>query len=229
MPDILGLYWTLQVELLFYGLIALLLLRRLLDKPWVSVICAFTFLALSGGLAAVRYYLGLKVPLAPSVGLSLMFAGNFWFWFSSKRAFTVRQATVFYGCFMLCLYAVAYFGYHRDWGYGEQPSRFIFTYSLALLLFLGMSRIVKQGSPALLYLGAISYSLYLFHELVMFTLWERLGPYADGWLRIAICTAISVAAAGISFRLIECPGIAMGKRIINRNGWNTRTAAIPGV
>src|SRR6266853_787262 len=225
-PDILGLYWTLQVELIFYFLIALLLACGLLKKPAVSVFGAVVFLSLSGGLAAVRFYSGAKSPLAPALGLSLMFAGNFWYWFSHRHAFTKRQAGLFYSAFLLCLYVISWFGYHRDWGNGEQPARFITTYSIALVLFLTISLVVKRGVRLIVYLGSISYSLYLFHELVMFTLWERLP--VGGWSRIAVCSAISIAVAAIGFRLVERPAIAFGKRIVSRNGWTVGAlAAMP--
>lgn len=225
-PDLLGLYWTLQVELIFYALVSILIARRLLDRPVICIVGAAVFLLISVAFAAIRFYAGIKSPLAPVLGLSWMFAGNFWYWFASRKAFSARQAVAFYAVFLPCVYLISFLGYHRDWGYLEEPARYIVSYTAALAVFLVFSRTVRGEMRTLVYLGAISYSLYLFHEIVMFLLWDRLASLG-GWSQIAICSVVTIIVAAITFRWIEQPGIAAGKAIVKRNGWaNPKPAAV---
>src|SRR5690606_4070096 len=65
------------------------------------------------------------------------------------------------------------------------------------------------------FLGQISYSLYLLHMPIMI-LSEGMG---DG-LRLAVVPSLSVLAAWASYRWVECSGISLGrffeKRLLTR-------------
>ena len=76
----------------------------------------------------------------------------------------------------------------------------------------GLTRKALGWRPLLL-LGLISYSFYLYHLAFIITL-DRVGWLHDlGWVAVAAASfACSVAAAAVSYRLIEAPGIALGRR-----------------
>ena len=69
------------------------------------------------------------------------------------------------------------------------------------------------GWRPLLLLGLVSYSFYLYHLAFILTL-DRVGWLHDlGWVAVAAAAfACSVAAAAVSYRFIEAPGIALGRR-----------------
>lgn len=72
-------------------------------------------------------------------------------------------------------------------------------------------------------LGNISYSLYLMQGLVL-TLVFSVSPIRDFalqtelnyWILGAVCAALLTVAAALGYALIERPGIALGKRLIQR-------------
>jgi peptidoglycan/LPS O-acetylase OafA/YrhL len=69
------------------------------------------------------------------------------------------------------------------------------------------------GWRPLMLLGLISYSFYLYHLAFIFTLNEVAWLHNLGWLAVTIASFIcTVVAAAISYRLIEAPGIALGRR-----------------
>ena len=69
------------------------------------------------------------------------------------------------------------------------------------------------GWRPLMLLGLISYSFYLYHLVFIFKL-DEVGWLHDlGWGAVATAAFVcSVVAAAISYRLIEAPGIALGRR-----------------
>lgn len=62
----------------------------------------------------------------------------------------------------------------------------------------------------LTYLGTISYSLYLVHALVLFTLPAM--PSAP-WRALVPGTVVSIAASSATYYGIEKPFIALGRRV----------------
>ncbi len=68
--------------------------------------------------------------------------------------------------------------------------------------------------PAVVYVGRISYSLYLWHYPINRALIDiGLVPF----IRAPAATALSVAAAIVSYHVVELPFLRIGKRLHNRN------------
>ncbi|HTI85135.1 MAG TPA: acyltransferase [Alphaproteobacteria bacterium] len=64
------------------------------------------------------------------------------------------------------------------------------------------------------FLGRISYSLYLFHVIVGFPVADAVaGAGGPGWTAMIAGMAASVAVGYLSFRYIEAPGVAFGRRL----------------
>lgn len=87
-------------------------------------------------------------------------------------------------------------------------------------------------SPLLQWLGRISYSVYLLHMLVLYGAKDLLGRVAPELGQPAYLAALlalvipgSVAVAALSYRLIERPGIAAGRRLMQAG----KAAALPAV
>jgi peptidoglycan/LPS O-acetylase OafA/YrhL len=70
--------------------------------------------------------------------------------------------------------------------------------------------------------GKVSFSIYLIHFAVLFSVtppllaWLNASPagfYAAWWLGFGANLAVSIGIAGLSYRLIEVPSMALGKRL----------------
>ncbi|MCQ4160057.1 acyltransferase [Roseomonas sp. GC11] len=70
--------------------------------------------------------------------------------------------------------------------------------------------------PASIVLGEISYSLYLLHGLVLFTAFHFTALPAAGWSLLPPLMLLTTLAASLTHRLVERPGIALGRRLAAR-------------
>ena len=76
------------------------------------------------------------------------------------------------------------------------------------------SRVLSR--PLLVGVGRVSYGVYLYHMAVQRFVWSStaslfgdLPPALTYGLRVALCVALSLAAASISFRFLEAPALRM--------------------
>lgn len=122
-PDAIGIYWTLQVELIFYGLIAILMLTGKIADPRVSVWCLLGACILSVAMAIPREALAIKTPVAPAFSLVVMFASFVLYHHRHAGYLSRRHLTLcLLGAFaiLLCSFVLAY---RQRWGFGETPQR----------------------------------------------------------------------------------------------------------
>lgn len=82
------------------------------------------------------------------------------------------------------------------------------------------------GWRPLLLLGLVSYSFYLYHLAFIICL-DRIGWLHDlGWVAVAAAAFVcSVVVSAVSYRFIEAPGIALGRRWAARLGLRKPTPA----
>lgn len=220
-----GVIWTLRYEWIFYLLLPLVALaardRRthlpatalalavciawLLLNPthWrkIEVVCPALFLA--GMTCASLHRLGLR-PRLPD-GLA--------------------SGTV------LALLALTFAGFSSAYGAGP-------IILLGLTFFLVASGCTVFGlltcRPARR-LGDVSYSIYLLQGLVLAAVFRpapmreiALGSPLGFWSLVLLCTLLLVAVSGVTYALVERPGIALGRRIVAslpRAMTNARTGA----
>lgn len=84
---------------------------------------------------------------------------------------------------------------------------------LLIALILGSSRLeAALKTPALLRLGAISYSLYLVHVPVLLA-GLHLAPALPAWLVAALAPVVSLLAAMLLHRWVERPSIHLGRQL----------------
>lgn len=69
--------------------------------------------------------------------------------------------------------------------------------------------------PPLVFLGRISYSLYLLHLLVLFSLVRTL-PGVSVYLLLPAALALSVGLAWLSYRVVELPSMRLGRLLAER-------------
>lgn len=210
--EILAIYWTLQTEVVFYALFYLALLlgygetRRSLG-------------VLSAGFTGVFIVsqLGLDVETLKSVPLmieklpqhlGIMFLGAYLYKIGrrdmlSLPALALVVLTVSPALFAFSEYAAA--------GFTETPPvmlSYLTAVAVAWAVFY-----FEPGSPdALVYLGKISYSLYLNHALVL-AMYAQVGRHHGLLIDLAILFTLTIAVSHLTFRYVEAPAIRWSKRL----------------
>jgi peptidoglycan/LPS O-acetylase OafA/YrhL len=101
--------------------------------------------------------------------------------------------------------------------WGRQNSLLIFP--LFMLIAYGTDIFGLLSTPAAVFMGRISYSVYLFHALVLFSVVQALGPHLPiaqmGWLRFWLTISpiglLAIGVATLSHRWIEMPMNILGR------------------
>lgn len=220
-----GLYWTLLVELVFYALCIALLLTGSLGRPRRLLVLALLF----GGvhtLAMFTRWLG--APLMGStaafwfLNLSIMLCGTLYrqllFDEGASRDPRARAGTL-----MLLGYYLVVLPLAAVWAIGFERNALV-AYALGLLLFIVGTRWLRVQTRLTDWLGAISYSIYLFHPVVFLSLLWLLSRQPQGsWWRsqhlgvyLVVNVVLTVALAMLVYRWVERPGIRIGGELARR-------------
>ncbi|WP_172461829.1 acyltransferase family protein [Dyella jiangningensis] len=212
--DVVGVYWTLQIEILFYVLIAVLMVTGRIADPRASLWCLFGLCALSILMAVPRAVLSLKTPVAPAFSLVVMFASFVFYHHRHAGFLSGRQLRYILSSVCAIMLGCFYLAYRKDWGFGETPLRFMLGYAVGVGLFIVFMRLdIKQ--PVLCALGRISYPLYLIHvpvREIITALMPSLGDIASALLGIPA----TVVLAAIMHRGVELPFNRMGRWLVAR-------------
>lgn len=212
LKPVLGVSWTLSLEMLWYGLFALLffgpsVLRHRSHTVFVAY-SGFLVLASAASLA-----LGHRIPAGRLGLLGIAFAG-YATWLRLEGQLDARKYS-----FVIIVFASAWtIAQYVAFGIFSHPRialhHTLVPFGAASGLFLAAThcKSLQQclDRAALVFLGRISYSVYLFHGIVI--LW--VAPALDSpW---ALVTAVPVATcvvAWLSYRLIELPGVRAGRHV----------------
>lgn len=230
-PPIVGLYWTLEFELAFYGACMGLYLFGWIGRRGVLSGLIILLLSLPRALRLFDHAAGTHL----AVG-------------DEAKVWLVSLAVMFFGAVVRLVYEET--GGFRPGSYRQMGPWLVALLTLAIidvpdpnvklvllhlrsapmpnhaqtimavLIFLLWIVYLRVDHPVLTYLGVISYSLYLFHPTVMFFLTHLLrSASANGWfgslpLWVLLLTgaALSTALAAGVYRWVERPAISLGRR-----------------
>ncbi len=201
-------FWTLFIEMAFYIAFTVWFLMRLQKRSmlWASL-GAIAFFAVS---VLAPLLLGAHAPVTKLFCFLAILVGSVFY-----RAYTGQvktgSLTALLTTVLLTAGAAAYLNFFK-FPSSEQISAtsVLASWVLAFLFFAGMLALRGKQFPAtLLWLGRISYSLYLLHAVVL----DSMPDVGSKGLGFALVLSISVVLSVISFLYLERPFVSIGHRV----------------
>ncbi len=218
-PDLFGVYWTLIIEIFFYIACAALFGAGWLGRVGVRFAASVGLLVLALLFAIARFYLAKKIPVALPLCLSIMFFGSFWRDASLGQA--CRQVRRFIwlwvALFLGVLPFICVLAYSADYGHNENPYAYLLSYLAGMAFAMTTSRYLRQKITSLTWLGTVSYSVYLVHPFFLECADHATDMQAgfSVWVFLIYLLA-TLTLAGVSYSLLEKPGVTLGRSINSR-------------
>ncbi|MCW8157622.1 acyltransferase [Stutzerimonas stutzeri] len=201
--EVIGGYGALPPLLLFYGLCLALHALGLLHSVSLRAGCALLLLAAALLLALLHQLLDMAVPVTLPLVLSLMFFASIWHEAQHESSSYARRRAREYARYTLRVYLLVIpVVFIAGWSATETAwPRELISYALAIASFLLFSSRLPLRAPLLVWLGSLSYSLYLLLP-AMQGLSARLTEALD-------LTSPAATVAGAVFGLLLALGSAL--------------------
>ena len=215
--NIIGLYWTLQLELIFYFLIALtFIFNRLYSKRFLFQTSVF-FLLIALAMAVARNILLVKLPLALPLSLSIMYFSSYYRYYVLEKDTEAKKLSNYYFfIYFITIPTISYLGYNYDFGFHETWEKYTLSYFIGLLLFVAICKL-KRSSQAMEYSGKISYSVYVFHPLAIVVIQQLAFLNSlNGYLKVLVVLLVTLLFSHFTYSLIEKPSIGFGRKLRKR-------------
>jgi peptidoglycan/LPS O-acetylase OafA/YrhL len=209
--DILGVFWTLQIELMFYFLITGMIVAGIVSKRMYFRRIFYFMVLASLALGAARGHFHRDLPIAPAMGLSLMFLAGYIRHCKLENLPFPRLETLVY---VITLVPICLVSYGSSVVADDDPFRPMLAYLVGLGLFL-VFRALSDAPPFFVFLGAISYSIYLLHEVVIKVLQTAVGEHRHV-LILCLAPIAVILVSWASYRLVEKPCQQAGRGVIGR-------------
>jgi len=210
-PYALGVYWTLFYEAIFYVLCTVLFLLGWLRHSRVWAMAATSAFLVGNIASALVLHHALS---AERLGILVTcFIGTVFYRYSLGSA---KKSDIFAALAIMAVAVVVAnwlrlgiygnVGHHVPNGPLSGDLSFLLGYLLFGLFFVLRDR---QFPAVLVWLGQISYSVYLFHAIVIFCLPATWSV----WLVVPLMFAITVAVSSVKYRFIEQPALTVQRRL----------------
>lgn len=217
--NIIGVYWTLFIELIFYIICIGLAKTGFLWNERKMVLMFYVFISCSILTSLARFMLHKKIPVPIPLGLSLMFLGYAWrACVIDKSVFVMSKIKTMVAICMVSTFLCGYLSYSWDTQTDEPWKNFSYAYTLGIVCFIVFTKYAKINTKITAYFGVISYSLYLIHEPTikivssLKILTDSIGSEEVRLISIFVALLFSV----IVYNTIEKPSIKIGKKIVKK-------------
>ncbi|MCW8452207.1 acyltransferase family protein [Legionella quinlivanii] len=228
-PSLDAISWTLQIEIKFYLLCALFsglltsgkkmdLIALVVCTGLIGLILSETQLGMDNRVnqwtLSISWY-GLAHACGNSaVYIVYMLIGTCFNWHCRNFLSTRQMTTLVIAFFLLFMLLWSRSDYQSQWYPGT------FNYGLALIIFAVAYRFREQISapPLFIWLGNISYPLYVVHLLPSYVLiyWLTYVKKFPAILAILLAGIIAISLALLLHRWVELPTNGFGKRLAKR-------------
>jgi len=216
--NVMGLYWTLQVELIFYCLCVLLFLLSWLGQPKKLFVISLLFIVLALLASWVRYYYQVKIPVALFLALVFMFWGCIWREYILNNDLQCRYfSMVIFVVLLLMMPIISLLAYNQDMGFSETWYGYVLSYYASMIILIVFTTRVKIQGAFFSWLGRISYSVYLFHGVVFVVFTHYLGSYLlllnlPAHFYVTLCMVLTLMVSSLTYKYIEKPGVGLGRK-----------------
>ena len=173
-PNVIGLYWTLQIELTFYGMCVVLFLLNFHENRRLTLLVTIGLFSFALILALARYLYEIKLPVALPLMVGGCFLGGLWRETDGGRSSDGHYAWTAVIAFYVFLLPISVLAYSRDTGFGETWFKYAISYGTAMFVFLAWSRARRSVLRWLAPIGGAGYAIFLFHPSV-YAILDKLG------------------------------------------------------
>lgn len=206
---LLGVTWTLVVEIIFYLLLMFLLpvFRR---APWLAIGIELTLIEvvmMTRGLFGPSYSLfafSMSLATLPVIGQVI--------WAGYTRRIPGWVAAVYVGT------AWSLFIWAKALDVGNIEAGYPTAVTLAILLFLlGMfAESHLRQRPVWTWLSERTYSIYLVHGVTVFVVLDALYRHVPLAVAVAVALAVTAGVAEFTYRFVERPSRSLGRSLARR-------------
>ncbi len=210
-PFVDGAYWSIVVEAVFYGWVALLLALGLFQKRLHAILAIWLIV---GFLNEIYFQNKALQHLLVTRHAGYFMLGILSYAIFRKGGMPMwREAGLGVAAFALCLADDrAYVGWMAaELGYAQAWSPTFAALKLAAMLVILNVAVRMRAAlpvPVCMAMGGLTYPLYLLHQNLGYVLMHRLDPALGGWGALAAATAVVAAAAWLVHRHVEPGGRA---------------------
>jgi peptidoglycan/LPS O-acetylase OafA/YrhL len=221
-----GVTWTLSLELVWYGIFAIMIAKR--GEAFVGpFLIAFSTVLLVAAIVSLAIHH--RIPLGrPGMVYAAVLGCRVYAYHVGRLPgrLMVRDAAIFAGVMTTC--NVISFGYFAHPSITVGQAVVPWLAATALFLFVTTNPAVYQSrliqNRLLAWLGAMSFSIYLLHPIAL-AMAEAITRSA-GMLPIALVITLLLAMA--AYRLVERPAMALSRRLTPRQPMALPPATISG-
>ncbi|MBS1702203.1 MAG: acyltransferase [Armatimonadetes bacterium] len=209
-PDINPVSWTLGLEMVLYGAITIAFVRGFIHRTWAISLSILGLIVVSSVLFPM--FLHIRFPAGASAVFGSILAGlALYRWFSGSASRRDAIAITFLCMAVTVGSSIINYSPVRVSGDPLQPTQFcaissVITGYAFFLAFLAMKD--RSFPNAFLWLGKISYSLYLLHPLALVIIPAGGNPFVT----VPSQVGLSILLAWLGYRFVEVPSLEIGKR-----------------
>jgi peptidoglycan/LPS O-acetylase OafA/YrhL len=241
-PPVMGLYWTLGTELTFYFSCWLIWRVRRLEDPRTVAVLVVALSLVWLGIKGAKQMGGINDDISAAWKnlprhLGIMFWGAYFrIVYDETKGFreSIRRNRKIWMLVALTVVIVAVGG-ARQFRFLIHPSRTWFSaYVVAPMLFSLWVVWLRVRHPFVAWLGRISYSIYLFHLVVMIPIAVLVAAESHGAWRgwpvvvyLIPALLLTIVVSTMVYYSVELPAINLGKRLAGRRAIDLGTQAAP--
>lgn len=211
-PDAEELYYTLAMEMAFYFFVSALFMMKFTGRSSIRIAWG-AYAALTSAAIAIPLLAHVRVPMAGLFYLLCFLVGTVVYrHFTGHTSLAALSALVLFvvagaAAETYCNYALIkkddLLEHYSMWAV-------LLPWASAYAFFLGAYTLRRFTFPApLIWLGTISYSVYVLHPACIGLVSDLIAPR----LELPAMLILTLVVSAISYRLIELPGIRLGKRL----------------
>ena len=198
-PDLIGAFWTLQIELTFYIFCVIIFLLRLSSK---TKLVLFGLIVISIIFSILSLF-NIHVPMALFIALTLMYCAD-----GLRRQ--VENINRLWLLAALSLIPICIFAY------GDVAARYVLSYWAAMIVFRLAHHYQFKFFKKTIYkfFADISYSVYLLHAPIGIQLSRSIAANGGSpFFSYSAAFAATILASWVVFRVLEHPMIMIGKKL----------------